>query len=66
MPMLIMSSQWGGNWLPIGQLLLLRGQGGRALGDLWGLWGLSRGCLDISLKFSVQQSASIYIPSGID
>ena len=28
--------------------------------------GLGQGVVLISLKFSVQQSASIYIPSGID
>ena len=68
MPMLIMSSQWGGNWLPIGQLLLLVeakvGGFGGSMGSV-GV-GLGQGVVLISLLNSLSNKVPPYTPSGID
>ena len=69
--MLIMSAQWGGNWLPIGQLLL-EGQGEGALqGGMY--WLLGKGvrevvlvCVSNFLSYkALPIAAASHIPSGI-
>ena len=68
--MLIMPAQWGGNWLPIGQLLL-EGQGEGALqGGMY--WLLGKGvreevlvCVSNFLSYKVLPMVACHIPSGI-